>query len=617
MKLAAKKGDFKKLGVSVRGKAATFTFELKNGKSPALLFFENENIKPVRIDAESDYIYGRICSITVIGISYKNTGYLIEEDGQSRMDPYAPVVIGREKWNDLTRKKNNFRILGGFSTQNEQWRDENRPHIPDNKMIIYSLHMRGFTMDCGLPEKKRGNYLGVISRLSYLRDLGINALEFQPIYDFEEIIYREHLNIKKNGTREIANVPIDKVNYWGYSDAQFFSPKASYFGGENPDVHMREMIRAIHRYGMEIIMEMSFSQDVPEDEILDSLKYWSSNYHVDGFRLIGMDMPVSRIANDPYLSCIKIFYDHFPEDILQQENARYRHLFCCDDRFLYPLRKLQNHKDGSVIEFANMMKRQNEKYGFVNYAASELEFTLRDSFSYIEKHNEDNGENNVDGNNFNFTDNYGVEGDTGSRSVWNIRMRHIRTALGAVILSQGIPMIHSGDEIMNSQDGNNNVYCQDNVKGWANFSKKKRDRDVKNYVKELIAFRNLHPVLSTIRPKEMRDYNHVGLPDLSYHGKEPWTAWLSEDRKAIGILYAGAYVDDKEQDVMLLFNFFLGEVDFSIPRLLSKRSWYFVTNTSDGVWNKEEKLLKDQTLILVPGGSLTILIGKESPVTDE
>ena len=150
-----------------------------------------------------------------------------------------------------------------------------------------------------------------------------------------------------------------------------------------------------------------------------------------------------------------------------------------------------------------------------------------------------------------------------------------------------------------------------------NFSKKKRDRDIKNYVKELIAFRNAHSVLSTIKPKEMRDYNHVGLPDLSYHGKEPWTVWLSEDRKAIGILYAGAYGEDNEQDVMLLFNFFLGEVDFKLPRLLSKRSWYFVTNTSDGVWNKEEKLLKDQTLILVPGGSLTILIGKESPVTNE
>jgi glycogen operon protein len=186
-----------------------------------------------------------------------------------------------------------------------------------------------------------------------------------------------------------------------------------------------------------------------------------------------------------------------------------------------------------------------------------------------------------------------------------------------VILSQGIPMIHSGDEIMNSQNGNNNVYCQDNSIGWVNFSRKKRDREIKNYVKDLIAFRNAHPVLSTIRPKEMRDYNHVGLPDLSYHGKEPWTVWLSEDRKALGILYAGAYGVENEQDVMLLFNFFLGEIDFALPRLLKKRSWFYVTNTSEAVWKKQEELLKDQSLIIVPGGSLTILIGKETPDSDE
>jgi isoamylase len=617
MTLTAKKGDFKKLGVSVRGRAATFTFELENGISPALLFFEKGAKEPVRIQAENDFIYGRICSITVIGISYKNTGYLIEENKEQRMDPYAPVVLGRNKWNDLKRKKNNFMVLGGFSLQNEQWKDENRPYIHGDKMIIYSLHMRGFTMDCGLPDRKRGNYQGIISRLAYLKDLGVNVLEFQPIYDFEEVMYKEQTKIKKDGTREKVSEPLDKLNYWGYTDAQFFAPKASYFGGENPDIHMREMVRAIHRNGMEIIMEMSFPPDAHEDVIVDSLKYWASVYHIDGFRLIGMNMPVRRIAKDPYLGSIKFFYDHFPENLLQEENAKYRHLFCYDDRFLYPLRRLQNHKDGSIIEFANMMKRQNEKYGFVNYAASALEFTLRDSFSYIEKHNEENGENNIDGNNFNYTDNYGVEGDTGSRSVWNIRTRHIRTALGAVILSQGIPMIHSGDEIMNSQNGNNNVYCQDNSIGWVNFSRKKRDREIKNYVKDLIAFRNAHPVLSTIRPKEMRDYNHVGLPDLSYHGKEPWTVWLSEDRKALGILYAGAYGVENEQDVMLLFNFFLGEIDFALPRLLKKRSWFYVTNTSEAVWKKQEELLKDQSLIIVPGGSLTILIGKETPDSDE
>jgi glycogen operon protein len=259
-----------------------------------------------------------------------------------------------------------------------------------------------------------------------------------------------------------------------------------------------------------------------------------------------------------------------------------------------------------------MMRRQNERYGFVNFCASSNSgYTLLDSFSYKEKHNEANGEENRDGNNFNFSDNYGNEGETNSRLVWNVRLKNCRTSMAAAILAQSIPMIQSGDEVLNSQKGNNNPYCQDNEIGWVNFNNKKRTREFKAYVKKLFEFRQKHPVLWTLKPKEMSDPMHKGLPDLSYHGREPWTVWLSEDRKAVGILYSGLYGNhSKEDDVMLLFNFYLEEERFALPSLINQRKWYFAANTSDEVWPDVEQRLEADDFITVPGSSLTILVGK-------
>jgi glycogen operon protein len=372
------------------------------------------------------------------------------------------------------------------------------------------------------------------------------------------------------------------------------------------------MIHAIHKKGMKIIMEMSFSEGESEDMMLDCLKFWVNNYHIDGFHIVGLAAPIERIVNDPYLSDVYFFYDNFPENLLREDKSLSRRLFVDDTRFMYPLRKLINHKDGSIVEFTNMMRRQNERYGFVNFCASSNSgYTLLDSFSYKEKHNEANGEENRDGNNFNFSDNYGNEGETNSRLVWNVRLKNCRTSMAAAILAQSIPMIQSGDEVLNSQKGNNNPYCQDNEIGWVNFNNKKRTREFKAYVKKLFEFRQKHPVLWTLKPKEMSDPMHKGLPDLSYHGREPWTVWLSEDRKAVGILYSGLYGNhSKEDDVMLLFNFYLEEERFALPSLINQRKWYFAANTSDEVWPDVEQRLEADDFITVPGSSLTILVGK-------
>ncbi len=610
MKLKITKGNFKKFGVTFDGAKTTFTFEVTtNGKVALALYSLADDTKTV-IDLDSGFRFGRVYSVCVSGINPLDYSYMIVEDGISHLDPYATRVIGRDKWNDLSRKKQNFKVRSGM-WKFDDFKDES-PEIPSQNLILYRMHMRGFTMDHSLSEAKRGNYEGVIQRLSYLKDFGFNALEFQPLYDFEEVITSKKPYVDKRGKNRIKITPADKVNYWGYGKASYFAPKASYFGGADCVKNMRKMIHAIHKKGMKIIMEMSFSEDESEDMMLDCLKFWVSKYHIDGFRIVGLATPIERVVNDPILSDTYFFYDSFPEKLLTDDKSLSRRLFVDDTRFMYPLRKLINHKDGSIVEFTNMMRRQNERYGFVNFCASSNSgYTLLDSFSYKEKHNEANGEENRDGNNFNFSDNYGNEGETNSRLVWNVRLKNCRTSMAATILAQSIPMIQSGDEVLNSQKGNNNPYCQDNEIGWVNFNNKKRTRDFKAYVKKLFEFRQNHPVLWTLKPKEMSDPMHKGLPDLSYHGREPWTVWLSEDRKAVGILYSGLYGNhSKEDDVMLLFNFYLEEERFALPSLINQRKWYFVANTSDEVWPDAEKRLEADDFITVPGSSLTILVGK-------
>lgn len=611
MNYKLKVGDFKQFGVQIKDGYTTFTFEVKSKEDPYLILIERKSRKATKILLDEKYRFGRVISVSVSGIDHKNYGYLFEDNSVKKLDPYARRIIGREVWNDSNRKKDDFKVFCGFKTDNREFKDES-PLIPTNNHIIYRMHMRGFTMDHSLSETKKGNYLGVIQRLPYLKELGVNTLEFQPLYDFEECFFEPKRTIDKKGRTHTVVTALDKVNYWGYAKASYFAPKASYFGGEDVDKNMRKMVHAIHKKGMQIIMEMSFEEGCDEDMILSCLKYWNQEYHIDGFHIIGLSSPIERIAKDPFLSNVNIYYDNYPSGLLEKEDGYNRHLFVNDTAFMYPLRKLTNHKDGSIIEFTNMMRRQNEHFGFVNYAASSNSgYTLLDSFSYKEKHNEANGEDNRDGNNFNFSDNYGAEGETNSRLVWNVRLKNCRTSLAACIFSQGIPLIQSGDEVLNSQDGNNNPYCQDNRIGWVNFNNRKRTREFREYVKKLIEFRKAHSVLSSVRPKDMGDPKHFGLPDLSYHGREPWTVWLSEDRKAVGILYAGVYGESKkEEDVMLLFNFYLEDENFALPTLLKKRKWYFVANTGDDKWPEKDRLLDDQNTISVPGGTLTILIGK-------
>ncbi len=616
MKVEVSRGDFQHFGASRVGTKAAFCFEAEPGKEAALVFYElasGEQICEVVIPEA--FRIGRVCSVLVGGLDWRQVKYRIRIGHRIRMDAFAGLVSGREQWMDESRHDKNYEVYGLVPQTGLLWQEERRERLPAQELVMYRLHMRGFTMQQALGRGRKGNYKGIIAALPALSDMGITALEFMPIYEFEEIRFESRLRYTRE-RREPMQVcgPPKGTNYWGYGKAEYFAPKSAYFGGKDADVHLREMVRAIHDAGMEMVMELSFPEPVSGRFIETLLVYWVKKYHIDGFHLLGQNLDLAPAAECPYLSDTKIFYDHFSEELLRRERGE-KHLFIYDEAFLYPLRRLQNHLDGSMAELRNQMMRQNRYYGFVNYVASSTGFTLLDAYSYGEKHNEANGEDNRDGSNYNCSFNYGMEGETKNRGIQQARIAAVRTALCAVLMAQGIPMINAGDERLNTQRGNNNPYGQDNAIGWVQFSKTKSSSDLAQYVKRLIEFRKKHSILSKPVPLQGSDIEGKGFPEVSYHGREPWILYgdIGGEKKGISILYNGAYGNTASEDILVAMNFYYGEELFALPYLPDGRRWYYVTNTLLGDWNEDGELLSNQQTQNVPGGSISIFVCRKLP----
>ncbi|MBO6214067.1 MAG: hypothetical protein J6N76_00860 [Lachnospiraceae bacterium] len=611
MKTTVNIGDFGKFGARYIDGEVIFTYELSAVVSSAIILRKKINSKlAARIEVPDSFRRGRVVSVRVGGYDWDQLTYMIEENGEEHIDVYAPLICGREKWMNTSRFRHNYHIYGGFNSSFYEWKNK-APDIPAEDIILYKAHIRGITMNAGLPAEKKGNYLGVIDMLPRLKKLGITAIEFMPIYEFEELKYPSHLTYDDKNRRIKKVGEAYGVNYWGYGDGDYFSPKTSYFGGDDAVIHMCEMVDAIHGAGMEIYMEISAEASrVGEDVIIDMLRFWNENYRIDGFHLLGIDYPIERVVKDPYLADCKIFYENIPTECLFSEKGKKR-LFITNDGFLYALRRIQNHFDGNAAELANMMRRQNESFGFVNYASNNIGFSLYDSYSYGEKHNEANGEENRDGQNYNCSTNHGVEGETKRREVLRARFTSMRTAFALLMTSQAIPMILSGDEVANTRYGNNNPYCQDNNVAWVRYRVSAAKERISDYLAALIRFRNAHPVLKSSYELKRNDHKSLGFPDLSYHGREHWIMGIGGEKKGIGILYNGDYSEGGSgEDVMLCINFYYGEETFALPKLPGDRKWYYISNTQEEVFGENERLCANQNECIVPGGTVSIFVGR-------
>lgn len=626
MDYVIKTGNYEKLGVQKHNDAVVFTFEGEKQDDCSILFYgkNNELIKKIKIP--SNYCQGAIYSVAVSGVEFGKVRYNYEVNGTIRTDAYARRIIGREKWNDTSRAQNGLFICGGTYDTDFFWEDDARPQIPKSRMIMYKLHVRGFSMDAGIRGKERGTFRAVEERIDYLKKLGITTLEVMPAYEFEEIMLPkvdeepEYLQweskkddlIKPMQKPEIKEQP--KVNYWGYTAGYYFAPKASYSSVQDAAFEWKSLIKKLHENQMECIMEMHFSEDTNPNMVLEALRFWVREYHVDGFHLLGKAIPVEVIARDVYLGGTKIFCDDY--SVLQEKQQKsYVQLFVYSDEYLYPVRKLLNHFDGSLNEFLCQQRKQHATQGFVNYVANQNGFTLADVFCFCEKHNEANGEDNLDGNNWNYSSNYGVEGKSRKRYVEDLRHRQMRNAIAALFLAQGVPLLLAGDEFGNSQKGNNNVYCQDNRIGWLNWKQGMHCEAFTAFVSDMIHFREKHPVITLDEPMRQNDYKGKGCPDLSYHGEHAWISMIPRERQAAGVMHCGDYAvreDGTADDFIYVgYNFYSGINELALPKLPEHKKWYLVMNTSkEEPFLKEEKCLLNQHILLMESQSICIVIGK-------
>lgn len=458
--------------------------------------------------------------------------------------------------------------------------------------------------------KFKGTFQAVKNKISYMKDLGITTVELMPVYEFEEMPVPKEVQVpdyvkwKPELADKIqpASTEDEKqnINFWGYGEGNYFAVKSSYASDPSKaSVEFKKLVKALHDNGMECVVEMFFPETVSHNLIMEVLHYWVKEYHVDGFHLIGGKLPIGSIVYDPFLSRTKIFTDNFNGEF--DARRKYKNLFVYKEEYQYAARQLLNHFDGDICEFVNQQKKQDENYGYVNFVASNNGFTLADLFMYSDKHNEANGENNCDGTDYNLSNNYGIEGPTTKRYINEVRKSRMRMAFTMLMFAQGVPMIMAGDEFGNTQDGNNNAYCQDNEIGWVNWSQYAKSKEDREFLKELIAFRKNHGLIAKDVPFRFNDYRSMGAPDLSYHGANAWIAQLDPGRKSIGMMYCGAYAKDgqSKEDIYVGYNFYSDDVRMALPSVPNKK------------WFLEDTELEDQQFTVVPAQSITILMGKE------
>lgn len=601
------------------------------------------------------------------------------------LDPYAIVLIGTAHW-DFGRARaydaGSSEKDQSYSTEdNAQWMVKclvtdtrfdwqgDRPlKHPWSETIIYETHMRGLTIHTSSGTKNPGTFLGVIEKVPYFKELGITAVELMPVQECNE--NELELTSPLTGKR--------LQNYWGYNTVSFFAPKESYSSGKQPGCQVSEfknMVRELHRAGIEVILDivlnhtaegnelgptlnfrgidnsiyyllddnrrfyknysgcgntLNCNHPVVRDYILDCLRYWVTEMHVDGFRfdlasVLGRDENgnillnpplLERIAEDPILRDVKLIAEawdtggayqvgSFPGQRWSEWNGRYR-----DDvrRFWRGDQGMASALASRICGSADLYQHSGkEPLNSINFITCHDGFTLNDLVSYKEKHNEANGEDNRDGTTENFSDNYGLEGETHDPAIETVRMRQIKNMLATLFISRGVPMLLGGDEFRRTQRGNNNAYCQDNDISWYDWRLLGQNRELFRFTREIISFRKRHKVLRTEQFYTDRDIRW-----FNYDGGNP--DWGTSSRTLGCLIYPG-----KDQGtipghaICLLFNAEVFETEFKLPPAPEDGCWYLAVDTGksspEDIWEAgKEKLLDKQEWHRLKPRSMIVLV---------
>ena len=583
-------GEAFPMGATVVGKKAVqFVSRINQKKETSLVLYEKNTGEPEEYKLTDEYRIGNMYSIIIEDIDPAKYTYNYSENGKKLLDPYAKVICG----NDIWGKSEVDCLAAGIKIENFKWEDDKSLMYPYDKSIVYQLHIRGFTKHVSSGVKKKGTFEGVVEKIPYLKDLGITAIELMPAYEFMECEKMPPKVLTMDYVKENYMVPPEekpeiRINYWGFKEAYYFAPKASYSAGKNPVNSFKNMVKELHKAGIEVIMQFYFPQSVSRSYILEVIKYWVKEYHIDGVRLLGVNIPVSVIATQPELLNTKIMSEHIPvQEIYDYQYVpAYKNLAEYNEGYLYAVRRFLKGDVGSLQSAFQAMDYGQKQVGNMVYLTNYNTFTLKDMVSYDRKHNEENGENGRDGNNNNLSWNCGVEGPTKRKHIVAIREKQMRNAITLLMLSKGTPVLMAGDEFGNSQNGNNNPYCQDNYISWLNWKDLDKNREHFEFTRRMIAFIKEQPLLKKSKEQVSK---RVGLeyPYMSYHGSDAWKLdWSASNEEAGGILYYGDY-----QYIYIGFNMSWMESALAVPNIPGNHKWEVLLDTSleqENKWNGED-----------------------------
>lgn len=414
----------------------------------------------------------------------------------------------------------------------------------------------------------------------------------------------------------------ERYNCWGYREGFYFAPKSAFASDRDAVKEFKDMVKAFHKNGIEVIMQFYFPNSVKMGMIQDAVEYWMLEYHIDGFHLKGEQIPLQALATEPLLTDTKLFYYDFPYERIYAngEMPVFRNLGNYNDEYMYTVRRFLKGDEGMVGNFLELQRKNPPYCGTVNYITNYYGFTLADMVSYERKHNEGNGENNMDGSDYNLTWNCGAEGTSRKKNVLELRKKQMKNALSMLFLSQGTPLIYSGDEFGNTRYGNNNPYCQDNETGWVKWNMGAVGREVFHFVKELIALRKSHPVLHNGNELKILDYTACGYPDLSYHGEEAWRADFGNHSRFAGVMYCGCYAkkgrDEDDDFFYVAYNMHWIPHTFALPTLPKGMKWHLAADTcrAAGIIKNAEDTGNTQTVAQqanVAARSIQVYVSKQ------
>ena len=630
-----------------------------------LLFRRTEQTPYARIPFPPHYRVGNVYSMFVFDLKIDEFEYAYSIDGPYNpkkglifdktkylLDPYAKAVTGQSEWGKRLSPEGFYKAR--VVHNNFRWDLPSQTFPPLKDCIIYEMHVRGFTKDPSSSVAHPGTFAGIEEKIPYLKDLGINAVEFMPIFEFDET----------RGMRTVNGRRL--LDYWGYNPVCFFAPNTSYTSESEYNregTELKHLINVLHQNGIQVILDVVFNHTAEGNEmgpyfsfkgfdnqiyymltpegyyynfsgcgntlncnhpvvrelILDCLRYWVTQYHVDGFRfdlasILGRSedaSPMSRppllesLAYDPILYGVDLIAEAWDAGGLYQVgsfpswnrwaewNGKYR-----DD-----IRSFLKGDDGYIGAAASRILGSPDLYPpekrgkdvSVNFITCHDGFTLYDLYAYNEKHNWDNGWNNTDGANDNRSWNCGEEGETNNPGILALRFKMIKNACAVLLSSRGTPMFFAGDEFGNTQFGNNNAYCQDNEISWLDWTLTEKNEEILDFFRFMIHLRRDHPIL-----RQDTSPCSLPFPFTSLHGTTPWKQDLGWKDKMLGVLFAGKDQQGKDDILYLGINTYWEPIEVELPSLPQEFYWVPIADTSRGaeaIIHQKEVLSQNRYLL--------------------